>query len=134
MLSLKGENLNMHYNDGFSSFISETPVFFKVFGGLIFLIVIGTFLFVIIKGLSVWTSNNSAELVSVPCKIVDKRTHVWGGSGESRANTNYYVTFEFGDSTRKELYVKENQFGLLVVGDTGELVYRGTRFLEFNRN
>jgi len=123
----------MHYNDSFSGFVNGAPPMFKLFGGLIFLIVIGGFLFVIIKGLSTWTSNNSAERIYTPCKVVDKRTEVWGGSGDSRASTNYYVTFEFNDSTRKEFYVKPSQFGLLVIGDSGELAYQGTRFLGFNR-
>jgi len=60
------------------------------------------------------------------CKIVDKRTEVWGGSGESSVSTNYFITFEFEDNTRKELQVKANDYGLFVVGDVGELTYRGS--------
>ncbi|MNN95776.1 hypothetical protein D3C81_2146400 [compost metagenome] len=88
---------------------------------------------VIIRGIKTWTSNNNAEVISRRCKIVDKRTEVWGGSGDSSASTNYYITFEFEDNTRKELYVKANQYGLNVVGDKGELTYQGTRFKEFTR-
>lgn len=117
----------------FSDFISEMPVFFKIFGGLILLLIVGTFLLIIMKGLRAWTENNKAEVVSKKCKIIDKRTEVWGGSGDSGANTNYYITFEFEDHTRKELYVKANLYGLLAVQDVGELTYQGTRFLDFTR-
>jgi len=112
---------------------SDIPLFFKLFGGIVVTLVVGTFLFVIVKGLSTWTSNNSAQLLKRKCTVVDKRTEVWGGSGDSSANTNYFITFEFEDNSRTELYVKANQFGLIVVGDQGELTYQGTRFKEFVR-
>lgn len=118
---------------GFFDFLSETPLFFKLFGGFVLLAVVGTFLFIIIKGISTWTSNNNAEVLKRNCRIVDKRTEVWGGSGDSSSTTDYFITFEFEDHTRKELEVKANQFGLLVTGDTGELTYQGTRFLDFTR-
>ncbi|WP_136604849.1 DUF2500 domain-containing protein [Paenibacillus dokdonensis] len=119
--------------NGFMGFISGVPLFFKLFGGLIFTFVVVTFLVVIIKGLKTWTSNNNSEVVRRRCKVVDKRTEVWGGSGESSASTNYYITFEFEDNSRKELYVKDNQFGMIVVGDIGELTFQGSRFKEFSR-
>jgi len=123
----------MREPNGFSGFISEMPIFFKIFGGLLFILVVGSFLFLIIRGISIWISNNNAEIMTRRCKIVDKRTEVWGGSGESSVSTNYFITFEFEDNTRKELQVKANDYGLFVVGDVGELTYRGTRFLNFNR-
>ncbi|WP_029192877.1 DUF2500 domain-containing protein [Paenibacillus harenae] len=114
-------------------YLSEVPLFFILFGGAIVTLVVGTFLFVIIKGLSSWASNNAAELVTRSCKVVDKRTEVWGGSGDSSANTNYYITFEFEDRSRKELPVQSDRYGLIVVGDQGELTFQGTRFKEFKR-
>ncbi|WP_082926727.1 DUF2500 domain-containing protein [Paenibacillus tuaregi] len=118
---------------GFFDFMSEVPLFFKLFLGTIFILVIGGFLTVIIKGISTWTSNNQAELLTRQCKIVDKRTKVWGGSGDSSTNTSYFITFEFEDHTRKELQVKSSDYGILVVGDTGELTFQGSRFKGFTR-
>lgn len=118
---------------GFFDFLREMPLFFKIFGGLIFILVAGSFIYVIIKGLSTWISNNGADLLQERCKVVDKRTEVWGGSGDSSANTNYYITFEFDNRTRKELPVSANHFGVIVIGDLGELTYQGTRFKEFTR-
>jgi hypothetical protein len=119
--------------NGFFGFISEMPLFFKLFGGTVFTLVVGTFLFVIIKGLKSWMSNNAAEIVKKRCKVVGKRTEVWGGSGDSSANTNYFITFEFEDITRKELHVNAKHYGLIAEGDLGELTYKGTRFKEFIR-
>jgi hypothetical protein len=114
-------------------FDTGMPTTFKVFMGFIIIAISGTFIYVITKGVSTWTSNNAAQLVQANCKVVDKRTEVWGGSGDSSASTNYYITFEFEDGSRVELPVRSNQFGLIAAGDQGELTYQGTRFKGFNR-
>ncbi|MEK4064505.1 MULTISPECIES: DUF2500 domain-containing protein [Paenibacillus] len=111
----------------FWSFIYGMPLFFK----LMFLLVIGIFIFVIIKSIGIWSSNNASPLVSAYASAVTKRTEVWGGSGDSGAHTSYYVTFEFQDGRRVELQVPNKAFGLIVEGDRGELVYQGTRFKGF---
>ena len=123
----------MYQDNGFSAFVRDTPLFFKFFFGLILLFVVGVIVYTVTRGLSIWMSNNRAERKTVWCKVVDKRTEVWGGAGDASANTNYYITFEFEDRTRKEFYVKPNQYGLIVVGDQGELTYQGTRFVGFAR-
>jgi hypothetical protein len=119
--------------NSFLLFLRDTPLFFKIFEGLIFTLVIGGFCFVIIRGISIWLSNNAAEVITHHCKVVDKRTAIWGGSGDSSARTTYYITFEFEDSSRKELQVSTKHFGVIVSGDNGELIYQGTRFKEFRR-
>jgi len=124
---------NFDEPSGFGGFLREMPLFFKIFGGLVVTLAIGVFLYVIIKGLSTWTSNNAASLQTQNCKVVDKRTQVWGGSGDSSATTNYFITFEFADHSRVELPVNTNHFGIIVVGDQGELTYQGTRFKDFKR-
>ncbi|WP_435920945.1 DUF2500 domain-containing protein [Paenibacillus sp. DYY-L-2] len=118
---------------GFTDFWNEVPLFFKIFAGFLIVVVVGGFLYVIIKGISIGIANNRAALLTKRCKIVDKRTEVWGGSGESSANTSYFITFEFEDRSRIELQVKPDQFGLIVAGDQGEVTYQGTRFKGFAR-
>lgn len=113
----------------FQDFIHEMPMFFKV----MFLLVIGFFIFVIVKMLTVWMRNNASPLVSAYAAVVAKRTEVWGGSGDSSANTSYFTTFEFQDGSRLELQVHNRDFGLMVEGDGGELIYQGTRFKSFAR-
>lgn len=113
----------------FESFIHETPLFFKIFA----LLIIGFIAFVIIKSVRIWMTNNASPLISASSTAVTKRSEVWGGSGESSASTSYYVTFQFEDGTRLELQVSNREYGLIVEGDRGELVYQGTRFKEFKR-
>lgn len=118
---------------GFGEMFSDTPIFIKLFIGLVVVLVAGTFLYVIIKGISQWSLNNASQLLTRSCTVVDKRSEVWGGSGDSSANTSYYITFEFEDSTRVELPVNTKHYGLIVTGDLGELTYQGTRFKQFTR-
>ncbi len=115
--------------NGPPGFFSGMPIFFIIVAGII----ISGFAYAIIKGITSWSTNNAAEIVTQRCKVVDKRTEVWGGSGDSSAKTNYYITYEFEDHTRKELHVRDNYYGLITVGDQGELTYQGTRFKEFLR-
>ncbi len=109
------------------------PPFFTFFFVLILVLIAGTFLYVITKSLSAWSANNAAERLTVPGRVVAKRTQVSGGSGDSSAFTRYYATFEFEDGGRTELPLTGPQYGLLVEGDFGELTYQGTRFIDFVR-
>ncbi|WP_018759201.1 DUF2500 domain-containing protein [Paenibacillus terrigena] len=118
---------------GFFGFIKDMPLFFKLFGGFVFTVVVGGFLYAMVRGLRIWMGNNASEVVKRAVKVVDKRTEVWGGSGDSSTNTNYYVTFEMDEQSRIELPVRADRYGLMVVGDQGELTYQGTRFKEFHR-
>ncbi|THF73064.1 DUF2500 domain-containing protein [Cohnella fermenti] len=105
--------------------------FFIVIVGLV---VVGGIVLSVGKGVTVWAENNASEVLSRPCRVVDKRTQVWGGSGDSGASTNYYITFEFEDRERVELPVRANQYGLIAIGDRGVLTHQGTRFKGFERS
>lgn len=65
------------------------PMFFFAF----FVVIFGIIIFAIIKGVSTWSSNNDAPRLTVPAKVVTKRTSIHGG-GETRAYNHYYITFE----------------------------------------
>jgi hypothetical protein len=121
-------------HDSFGLGVDAPPSAFQTFFVIMLVVVIGIFAFVIIRGLETWVRNNQSEVLTRPCKVVAKRQHVWGGSGDSSAHTSYFITFEFEDSSRLELPVRDNQFGLIAEGDIGMLTYQGTRFLEFMRN
>ncbi|CAM4452570.1 hypothetical protein FHS16_004071 [Paenibacillus endophyticus] len=119
---------------GFFGFLKEVPLFFKLFGGFVITVVASTFLYVIVRGIRTWIGNNASEAVTRSVTIVDKRTEVWGGSGDSSASTDYYITFEMDDRSRIELAVRADRYGLIVVGDQGELTHQGTRFKQFHRH
>jgi len=112
------------------------PVLFIV----IFVIVIGGFLFVALSGLSRWLRNNRQPVQSGHVIVVDKRTHVWGGGvhhagahHHRHTRTSYYVTFEYEDGERQEFAVSGREYGQIASGDTGTLTYQGTRFHNFDR-
>ncbi|NQX63396.1 DUF2500 domain-containing protein [Paenibacillus qinlingensis] len=97
------------------------------------ILAVGIFLSLIIKSLSVWTSNNNAPIQDRFCKVVAKRIQLSGNSSNLNSNTSYFVTFEFEDRSRMELWIGRQQFGYMVEGDIGYLTFQGTRFKEFER-
>ncbi|SMF86045.1 Protein of unknown function [Paenibacillus uliginis N3/975] len=109
------------------------PAFIPMFAGIVVVVVVVIVLAKGVQGLITWSSNNAAEMLNKPSEIVTKRTQVWGGSGDSRASTSYYITFEFEDHSRQEFEVKAKKFGMLVEGDIGILTYQGTRFIDYAR-
>lgn len=106
------------------------------FGGFfiaaVFLIIVGTILFMIIKGISTWSYNNSQPRTTANATVVTKRTDTRGG-GETRAYSIYYATFELETGERMEFQVKDEEYGQLVEGDKGIVEYQGTRYHSFNR-
>lgn len=94
-----------------------------------FIIVIITI--IVIIGLNVKTgiSNSRSPILTVPAKIVSKRTDVQG----DHSYTTYYVTFEVESNDRMELTVKGEEYGLLAEQDIGVLSFQGTRYLSFER-
>jgi hypothetical protein len=105
---------------------------------IVFVLVAGFIAFVIIgsifNGVAEWSSNNAAPQQRFPARVVTKRTHVSGGSGDSSASTSYYITFErLSDNARQEFKVKASDYSALADDDHGELAHQGTRFLGFLR-
>ncbi|GKV68682.1 membrane protein [Sporosarcina sp. NCCP-2716] len=114
-----------------------SPFFFGGFSivfTIIFLLVAGTFLFVIVKGITEWNKNNHSPQLTVAAHVKTKRTETTGGSGDSSASTWYYVTFEYESGDRQEFGVNGRQFGMLAEGDYGILRFQGTRYLDFERS
>ena len=109
----------------------------------IFIIVIFiVFIFVIIKGVIEWNSNNNSPKLTVPAKVVAKRTNTSGGGhhatddmhSHSMTTTSYYVTFQFESGDRTEFSLNGAQYGMLAETDIGKLSFQGTRYLGFERN
>ncbi|WJH35177.1 DUF2500 domain-containing protein [Paenibacillus sp. CC-CFT747] len=107
---------------------------FPIIFGTVFVLVIGTILVKSVKGVAQWSSNNQAERRKEWARVVTKRTQVYGGSGDTSASTDYYVTFELPDRSRLEMKLRGAEYGLLAEGDTGTLDYQGTRFHAFQRD
>lgn len=99
-----------------------------------FIVVIGVILFVAMKGMVEWSTNNNSPQESVSAVVVTKRTHTSGGSGDSMARTSYYVTFQMESGKRQEFGIRAKEYGMLAEGDVGLLTYQGTRYLHFECN
>ena len=104
----------------------------------VFLLFIGVFVSILVKGISQWNKNNNSPRLTVPATVVAKRTNVshhHHGTGHGmHHSTSYYVTFEVESGDRMELHMSGSEFGLLVEGDKGDLTFQGTRYLGFIRN
>ena len=130
---------------GYSGF----DTWFSVFGimcTLVFVVVIGVFIVIIVKGISTWNKNNNSPRLTVVAEVVSKRinvTHhshanagdVTGAHGyHTTSSTRYYVTFQVESGDRMELSVSGSEYGMLVDGDRGKLSFQGTRYLSFERS
>ncbi len=74
-------------------------------------------------------NNDNSPVEYLSCKVVGKRTRVWG----DHARTDYYTTFEDSFGNRMELKLSGEEYGLLVEGDMGTLEHQGTRYIGFQR-
>lgn len=115
-------------------------VLFRIMFILVFVLVLGMFLVFAVKGIAQWNQNNHSPRLTVPAAIVAKRANVTrhhhggaGGHHHHHTSTSYYVTFQFGGGDRMELLVSGSEYGMLMEGDQGDLSFRGTRYLRFER-
>jgi len=114
---------------------------FQIMFTLVFVLVIGMFIVIAVKGISQWNKNNHSPRLTVPATVVAKRTNVshhhhnHGGAGmhHTTHSTTYYVTFQVDSGDRMELHVAGHEFGMLIEGDRGMLTFQGTRYLGFTR-
>ena len=107
---------------------------------VVFLLVIGTFVVILVKGIGEWNKNNHSPKLTVPATIVTKRTnvsrHCHGGANghhHHHTSTTYYVTFQVESGDRMEFHITGQEYGLLIEGDRGNLSFQGTRYLGFER-
>ena len=115
---------------------------FDAFGTMftiVFLLIIGVFITIFVRGISQWSKNNHSPRLTVPATVVAKRTNVshhHSGANNHHhhsSSTSYYVTFQVESGDRMELHMAGREFGLLVEGDRGNLTFQGTRYLDFER-
>lgn len=105
-----------------------------LFIAAVFVLVIGIFAVVAIKGIAEWTDNNAQPVLTVPARIATKRLHVSGGGQDSSASTSYHITFEtLAGGLRQEFRVSATDYSGLAEDDTGELTHQGTRYKGFVR-
>ena len=128
--------MNYYMGSGFGGF-----GMFKIMFTIVFLLVTGTFVLFLMKGISEWNKNNHSPRLTVPATIIAKRTNVSrhrhegvNGHHHHHTSTTYYVTFQVESGDRMEFHISGQEYGLLIEGDHGNLSFQGTRYLGFERN
>ena len=107
---------------------------------LVFVLVLGSIIVTLIRGVGEWNKNNQSPKLSVPAKVVSRRTavshhhhHQGNGMYHTHAATSYYATFQVESGDRIEFLVSDMEYGMLAEGDRGMLTFQGTRYLNFRR-
>ena len=119
--------------------------FFDVIFPIVFALVLGMIIFTLVQGIMTWHKNNQSPRLTVEATVVAKRVNVehhhhhnagdaTGAHGHhTLTNTYYYVTFQVESGDRMEFHVSGSEYGMLVEGDKGKLMFQGTRYLSFDR-
>ena len=111
---------------------------FGAFFVVIFLIIVGLFVFGLISSVRQWKKNNDSPRLTVEAQVVSKRTdvthhHDMDNTAMSHTSTRHYATFQVESGDRMELAVTGPEYGMLAEGDRGRLTFQGTRYLGFER-
>lgn len=114
-------------DNGFTIFSILPFMFVIVFAIIIFAIITSA-----VTSLRTKAINDAAPRLKSQAKIISKRTSVHGIHG-GHTTTDYFITFEFEDSSRQEFQVNDYEYGTLIEGDSGTLEYQGSRYLGFER-
>ena len=108
---------------------------------VIFVLVFGIIIVAMVRGIGEWNKNNHSLKLSVPAKVVSRRTavshhhhHQGNGMYHTHTATSYFATFQVESGDRIEFLVSGTEYGMLAEGDSGELTFQGTRYLNFQRN
>ena len=118
---------------GFDLMFSIFPFLFIT----VFVIVIGTFVVMAVRGVGTWSKNNASPRLTVSAQVVTKRTqvsHHHHQESMSHTSTAYYATFQVESGDRMEFSVSGAEYGMLAEGDQGSLTFQATRYLGFERS
>ena len=100
---------------------------------LVFVLVLGSIIVTLIRGVGEWNKNNQSPKLTVPATVVAKRSDVHRGIETMHTFTSYYVTFQVESGDRMEFEASDMEYGMLAEGDRGMLTFQGTRYLNFRR-
>ena len=101
---------------------------------VMFVLVFGIIIVTMVRGVGEWNKNNQSPKLTIPVTVVAKRSDVHRGIETMHTFTSYYVTFQVESGDRMEFEVSDMEYGMLAEGDSGELTFQGTRYLNFQRN
>ena len=107
-------------------FYAGFDMLFSILFPILFLVVLGMILYTIIGNISTWNKNNHSPRLTVPATVVAKRTEVSRHHTDNtmmHTFTTYYATFQVESGDRMELEVDGSDYGMLVEGDIGKLMF-----------
>ena len=91
---------------------------------VIFVLVFGIIIVAMVRGICEWNKNNHSPKLSVPAKVVSRRTavshhhhHQGNGMHHTHTATSYYATFQVESGDRIEFLVSGTEYGMLAEGD-----------------
>lgn len=126
-------SFGMGFQRGFQMFNVAGIIF-----TIVFVLILGVFITIFIKGISQWNKNNKSPQLTVPATLIAKRTdishhHHSGDHHHYHTSASYYATFQVESGDRMEFLLSGQEYGLLMEGDSGKLSFQGTRYLGFQR-
>ena len=116
---------------GFDFMFNIFPFLFMI----IFFMVIAVFAVAFFKGVKTFNNNNHSPELTVTATVTSKREHMSHRSHDDdfTTNTSYYATFEVESGDRMEFNISGHEYGMLLEGDYGNLTFKGTRYIRFER-
>lgn len=124
---------------GYWGYSFHGPDIFSIFFWIFALVIIALIIFAIISGIAQFSKNEVAPLLTVNAIITAKRIdtsshmHSVDNSSSHMVDTSYYVTFQVPSGDRMEFLINGREYGQLAEGDRGNLSFKGTRYLGFER-
>ena len=107
---------------------------FSVMFPLVFLLVVGMFVVVAVRGIREWSHNNQQPTLTVEAFVVTKRSQYHHHAGDNTlGSTSYYATFQVESGDRMEFRLSGTEYGMLAEGDRGRLTFQGSRYHGFTR-
>jgi len=118
---------------GVGLFVTAGFFFFFPPLALLPLSILGFGAFVVLRHVARTASLSQSPLDSTPALIVDERTRLGGGQGNSGAQTRYFATLEFPDGHRMEAEVPDQLAGQITTGDMGIAYLQQDSLVAFER-
>ena len=85
---------------------------------VIFVLVFGIIIVAMVRGIGEWNKNNHSPKLSVPAKVVSRRTavshhhhHQGNGMYHTHTATSYYATFQVESGDRIEFEISDMEYG-----------------------
>ncbi|WBW97537.1 DUF2500 domain-containing protein [Oceanirhabdus sp. W0125-5] len=114
---------------------------FNLMFSIVPLMMLCIFIIFILKMVTNYSRNASQPILTEHVRVIGKRTNVSSHLNSSNSNmshrrtsTTYYVAFETDAGQRLELRMSGREYGIIMEGDTGNLMYQGEWFKRFDRD